>query len=101
MQLAASFATALSRAASGNNNRLSTLWREVISLAGVARSLSKVSSYRNFPCRYRHAEHVTSLRRRLEMSTNAAIEDAVPLVGGIRDDTSTSAASAVLPDTTA
>ena len=34
--------------ASGNNNRLSTLWREVISLAGVARSLSKASSYRNF-----------------------------------------------------
>ena len=25
----------------GNNDRLSTLWREVISLAGVARSLSK------------------------------------------------------------
>ena len=32
----------------GNDDRLSTLWREVISLAGVARSFSKVSSYRNF-----------------------------------------------------
>ena len=41
--------------ASGNNNRLSTLWREVISLAGVARSLSKASSYRNFQCRHRDA----------------------------------------------
>jgi hypothetical protein len=27
---------------SGNNDRLSTLWREVISLAGVARSFSKI-----------------------------------------------------------
>jgi hypothetical protein len=26
----------------GNNDRLSTLWREVISLAGVARSFSKI-----------------------------------------------------------
>jgi hypothetical protein len=34
-------ATASRRAASGNNNRLSTLWQEVISLARVARSLSK------------------------------------------------------------
>jgi len=34
----------------GNNDRLSTLWREVISLAGVARSFSK-ASYRNFQCR--------------------------------------------------
>ena len=34
--------------ASGNNNRLSSLWRAAISPAGVARSLSKVSSYRNF-----------------------------------------------------
>ena len=39
----------------GNNDRLSTLWREVISLAGVARSFSKASSYRNFQCRDRHA----------------------------------------------
>jgi hypothetical protein len=31
----------------GNNDRLSTLWQEVISLAGVARSFSKASSYRN------------------------------------------------------
>jgi hypothetical protein len=28
----------------GNNDRLSTLWQEVISLAGVARSFSKASS---------------------------------------------------------
>src|SRR5215472_11754819 len=34
--------------ASGNNNRLSALWLATISLAGVARSLFKVSSYRNF-----------------------------------------------------
>ena len=39
----------------GNNVRLSTLWREVISLAGVARSFSKASSYRNFQCRHREA----------------------------------------------
>jgi hypothetical protein len=39
----------------GNNDRLSTLWREVISLAGVARSFSKGSSYRNFQCRHRDA----------------------------------------------
>jgi len=39
----------------GNNDRLSTLWREVISLAGVARSFSKASSYRNFQCRHRDA----------------------------------------------
>ena len=39
----------------GNNDRLSTLWREVISLAGVARSSSKASSYRNFQCRHRDA----------------------------------------------
>src|SRR5436190_7119099 len=38
-----------------NNDRLSTLWREVISLAGVARSFSKASSYRNFQCRHRDA----------------------------------------------
>ena len=31
----------------GNNDRLSTLWRGVISLAGIARSFSKASSYRN------------------------------------------------------
>jgi hypothetical protein len=41
MRPAAFFATASRRAASGNNDRLSTLWREVISLAGVARSFSK------------------------------------------------------------
>src|SRR5262245_66427371 len=34
-------ATASRRAASGNNDRLSTPWREVISLAGVARSISR------------------------------------------------------------
>src|SRR5690242_18512249 len=34
-------ATASRCAASGNNDRLSTLWREVISLASVARSFSK------------------------------------------------------------
>ena len=39
----------------GNNDRLSTLWREVISLASVARSFSKASSYRNFQCRHRDA----------------------------------------------
>jgi hypothetical protein len=39
----------------GNNDRLSTLWREVISLAGVARSFSKASSYRNFQCHHRDA----------------------------------------------
>ena len=39
----------------GNNDRLSTLWREVISLAGVARSFSKASSYRNFQWRHRDA----------------------------------------------
>ena len=37
----------------GNNDRLSTLWREVISLAGVARSFSKASSYRSVQCRHR------------------------------------------------
>ena len=37
--------------ASGNKNRLSTLWREVISLAGVARSLSKALSYQTFDAR--------------------------------------------------
>src|SRR5258707_2903503 len=39
--LLAFLATASRRAASDNNDRLSTLWREVISLAGVPRSLSK------------------------------------------------------------
>jgi hypothetical protein len=38
---------------SGNNDRLSTLWREVISLAGVARSFSKASSCRSVQCRHR------------------------------------------------
>ena len=37
----------------GNNDRLSTLWRGVISLAGVARSFSKTSAYRNFQCHHR------------------------------------------------
>ena len=37
----------------GNNDRLSTLWREMISLASVARSFSKASSY--FQCRHRDA----------------------------------------------
>jgi hypothetical protein len=32
----------------GNNDGLSTLWREVISLAGVATSFFKASSYRKF-----------------------------------------------------
>jgi hypothetical protein len=41
MWLVAFLATASRRAAGGDNNRLSTPWREVISLAGVARSLSK------------------------------------------------------------
>ena len=41
MRLVAFLATASRRGASGNNDRLSTLWREVISLASVARSLSK------------------------------------------------------------
>jgi hypothetical protein len=39
----------------GNNDRLSTLWQEVISLAGVARSSSKASSHRSFQCRHRDA----------------------------------------------
>ena len=39
----------------GNNDRLSTLWREVISLARVGRSFSKASSYRNFQCLNRDA----------------------------------------------
>lgn len=43
--LVAFLATASRRAASGNNNRLSSPWREVISLADVARSLSKASPY--------------------------------------------------------
>jgi hypothetical protein len=55
MRLVAFLATASRGAASGNNDRLSTLWREVISLAGVARSFSKASSYRNFQCRDRDA----------------------------------------------
>jgi hypothetical protein len=41
MRLVAFFAMASRRAASGNNDRLSTPWREVISLAGVTRSFSK------------------------------------------------------------
>jgi hypothetical protein len=39
--LVAFLATASCGAASDNNDRLSTLWREVISLASVERSLSK------------------------------------------------------------
>ena len=31
----------------GNNDRLSTLWREVISLAGVARSLAQDTEHNN------------------------------------------------------
>jgi hypothetical protein len=38
MRLVAFLATASCRAANGNNDRLSTPWREMISLAGVARS---------------------------------------------------------------
>jgi hypothetical protein len=41
VRLVAFLATASRRGASGNNDRLSTLWREVISLASVARSFSK------------------------------------------------------------
>ena len=48
MWLVAFFAAASHGTASGNNNRLSTLWREVISLAGVARSLFKASSSETF-----------------------------------------------------
>ena len=40
-RLVAFLATALRRGASGNDDRLSTLWREVISLASIARSFSK------------------------------------------------------------
>ena len=46
----------------GNNDRLSTLWRGVISLAGIARPLSKASSYRNSVCRDRRADHGAGLR---------------------------------------
>ncbi|AHY53478.1 hypothetical protein BJS_00857 [Bradyrhizobium japonicum SEMIA 5079] len=35
------------RAASGNNGRLSSSWREVISVAGIARPFSKTSSSLN------------------------------------------------------
>jgi hypothetical protein len=41
MRLVAFLPTASRRAASGNNDRLSILWQEVISLVGVARSFSK------------------------------------------------------------
>jgi hypothetical protein len=41
VRLVAFLATASRRGASGNNDRLSILWREVISLASVARSFSK------------------------------------------------------------
>src|SRR6478672_11328610 len=57
MRLVAFLATASRRAANGNNDRLSTPWREVISLAGVARSISRAWLYRDFGCRDRHAHH--------------------------------------------
>jgi hypothetical protein len=47
MRLAAFLATASRGAASGNNDPLSTLWREVISLAGVARSLAQDTEHNN------------------------------------------------------
>ena len=54
----------------GNKNRLSTPWREVISLAGLARSFSIASSYRSFSsatetqCQIRSQEARYAKRRR-------------------------------------
>src|SRR5258705_2561207 len=56
MRLVAFLATASRRAATGNNDPLSTPWREVISLAGVARSVSKASSCQNLRFRDRKSE---------------------------------------------
>jgi hypothetical protein len=78
------------RAASGNNNRLSTPWREVISLAGVARSLSKAaSSYRNVlvPKPIRGTRCEIEEARRLDMQSNDVIEVVEPFGGGISEVT--------------
>jgi hypothetical protein len=97
MWLVTFFATASRRAASGNNNRLSTLWREVISLAGVAGSLSKASSYRNLQCQNRYAENDARMKsRRIELQSNDAIEVVASLGGGISEITLCPDAAAVL-----
>jgi hypothetical protein len=97
MQLVAFLATASRGAASGNNDRLSTLWREVISLADVARPLSKASSYRDFGFRDRHAEYDARLKSQEgRMQSNDIIEVVTPLGGGISEVTLFPDAAAVL-----
>jgi hypothetical protein len=61
----------------GNNDRLSTRWREVISFTGIAQSFSKASSYRNFQCRHRDAMPDCEARR-LDMQSNDVNAAAVP-----------------------
>jgi hypothetical protein len=71
--------TASRRAARGNNDRLSTPWREVISLAGIARSFSKASSCRNLRFRDRHADTMEDRKgRRVDMQSNDVIEIVTP-----------------------
>ena len=83
MQLVALLATARRN---GNNNRLSILWREVISLAGVARSISKASSYRSVLVRKLIPGTRCELEktRRLDMRSNGVIETVAPFWRGIR-----------------
>jgi hypothetical protein len=71
----------------------------VISLAGLARSLSKASPYRNFSAELA-AEHDARLgSRRLKMQSNDAIEVVAPLGGGFRELTLFPDAAAVLAGT--
>jgi hypothetical protein len=71
--------TASHRAARGNNDRLSTPWRKVISLAGIARSFSKASSCRNVRFRDRHADTMEDRKgRRVDMQSNNVIEIVTP-----------------------
>ncbi|MGY4476172.1 hypothetical protein ACVILL_003586 [Bradyrhizobium sp. USDA 3364] len=67
------------RAAIGNNDRLLTRWREVISPAGIARSFSKASSSRNLQFRDRRAKRdERSKRQKVDMQGNDTIEIVAP-----------------------
>ena len=65
----------------GNNDRLSTLWREVISLAGVARSFSKASSYRSANARNSRRDIVAIDRRNMNMSEERRARGAIVATG--------------------
>jgi hypothetical protein len=67
------------RQATGNNDPLSTPWREVISLAGVARSFSKASSCRNLRFRDRKSEVGVGTAMRMMLQPVSRLADGNPI----------------------